>query len=347
MQTLSQLLEKYWSGDYSETELQQLKEMLQKEDQELYLTLFRDLPEDKGRLSREDAARILKEIHHKMGATPTATFRRLRVSATGWWRAAAAVVLLAGASFWIYQQSRVHRSTPSPEVAMDRSVVKLLENKGRQPVKVALPDSSVVELFPGSVLSYKENFEVNHRRLDLSGKASFAVAKDAARPFTVHAKGVHTTALGTAFIIDTRLDSNQVNVRLTEGRVLVTYAKNGAGKEVYLKAGQECTVHLTGGKALVSTFRKNEAIGIPPERLVKDAANMRSLKFHKESLTGVFDKLSKQFQVHIEYDNKAVKSLSFTGEFTDTDSLQMILSIICKTNDLIHEYKGDSITIRK
>lgn len=85
-------------------------------------------------------------------------------------------------------------------------------------VRRELSDGSVVELNRGAV--FEDRFTATERRVLLeAGEAHFSVAKDAARPFVVAARGVAVRAVGTAFNV--RLQGAAVEVLVTEGRVEV------------------------------------------------------------------------------------------------------------------------------
>ncbi len=81
-----------------------------------------------------------------------------------------------------------------------------------------LEDGSKVELNRGAQVSVR--FRDDKRVIDLlAGEAHFTVAKDETRPFVVRARGTVVQAVGTAFNV--LLDSEEVEVIVTEGRVLV------------------------------------------------------------------------------------------------------------------------------
>ena len=83
---------------------------------------------------------------------------------------------------------------------------------------VALKDGSTVTLNTASELLVR--FTSAERIVELvRGQAYFAVARDQRHPFVVIAGGRRITALGTAF--DVRLERDQVQVVLVEGRVAV------------------------------------------------------------------------------------------------------------------------------
>jgi transmembrane sensor len=83
---------------------------------------------------------------------------------------------------------------------------------------VTLPDGSVVTLNTDTVLRTAASRDKRIVYLD-RGQAFFRVAKDADRPFEVHAAGRVVTAVGTAF--DVRVDRGRFEVTLVEGKVRV------------------------------------------------------------------------------------------------------------------------------
>lgn len=88
-----------------------------------------------------------------------------------------------------------------------------------------LEDGSMLELNAASVA--RVQFSATERRVQLdAGEAHFAVAKDAARPFVVQARGVTVSAVGTAFLV--RLAASEVEVIVVEGKVTVARHDDGA-----------------------------------------------------------------------------------------------------------------------
>lgn len=83
---------------------------------------------------------------------------------------------------------------------------------------VTLPDGSVVTLNTDTAVRTVPSRDRRIVYLD-KGQAFFRVAKNADRPFEVHAAGRVVTAVGTAF--DVRVDSGRFEVTLVEGKVRV------------------------------------------------------------------------------------------------------------------------------
>jgi len=105
---------------------------------------------------------------------------------------------------------------------------------------VTLSDGSTVQLDVDSEI----RVTLSDRRRDIvlvNGRALFAVAKDAARPFVVSTGEAHTTALGTHFQV--QREGQQVLVTLTEGVVAVT---SDTGQRETLAPGEQISLTTDG-----------------------------------------------------------------------------------------------------
>jgi ferric-dicitrate binding protein FerR (iron transport regulator) len=96
----------------------------------------------------------------------------------------------------------------------DRTIETALD----QPRTVLLPDGSIVKLSRQSQIKIEYVGEQRVVRL-LWGQALFDVEPDKHRPFTVKARGVDTTAVGTRFTVS--IETASVNVDVHEGVVIV------------------------------------------------------------------------------------------------------------------------------
>ena len=82
---------------------------------------------------------------------------------------------------------------------------------------ISLPDGTQVWLNAGSALSYGSSFNETSREVSLSGEAYFEVARHAALPFRVEARGCTFTVLGTKFDISAYAEDPAVTAALLEG----------------------------------------------------------------------------------------------------------------------------------
>lgn len=155
--------------------------------------------------------------------------------------AAAAAVIVAAVVWWPRPAPLV--PPPVSAVAPSYALAAPIEER-------TLGDGSVVTLNRGAQIDIA--YTAGERRVKLlRGEASFAVAKNPARPFIVAAGGVDVRAVGTVFNV--RLGNNDVEVVVAEGKVGVRApATDGASTahapasaaEVLLTANQQVVVPI-------------------------------------------------------------------------------------------------------
>ena len=157
---------------------------------------------------------------------------------------------------------------------------------------VRLEDGSRVMLGGGTELSVV--MDEDSRQVSLAhGEAFFKVAKESARPFTVHAGNAAVTAVGTEF--DVRLGGDRVTVAVVEGRVVVERSSRLTPlallrelqpklQPVRLSAGQQTTV-ARGVVAPASALPDpGSATAWQAGRLVYEALPLRYVPGRRESV---------------------------------------------------------------
>ncbi|MGE8423797.1 MAG: FecR domain-containing protein, partial [Sphingobacterium siyangense] len=118
---------------------------------------------------------------------------------------------------------------------------------------VILEDGTKVWLNSLTQLSYPTHFEADQRQVTLTGEAYFKVAKDASRPFRIHANGTTIEVLGTTF--NDNAYQNEVSTSLVEGSVKVLKE----GKQTIIKPGEQATTLANDIQVKVSDIVKNTA----------------------------------------------------------------------------------------
>lgn len=213
-----------------------------------------------------------------------------------------------------------------------------LHHTGNSVRLIRLDDGSIVKLSPNSTLQYQQPFPAHARHLTLTGAATFDVASDQKRPFTVSGQGINTTALGTSFRV-IAWEKRKVEVRLFHGKVRVS-AQSGPAKKIFpdmvLYPGQQ--FRYDDGLAKLSRFDqqkkhavtvlKNKAMPVVPAPMIGG-----TLEFDKTPLTQACEELSSRYGkvIHCEQIQKVIL---LTAQFNEHDQLKDILGKIAALNQL-------------
>lgn len=179
---------------------------------------------------------------------------------------------------------------------------------------IQLADGSQVWLNSGTALSV--DFSDARRDIRLyRGEALFAVAKDSARPFVVHAAKGEVRAVGTRFDVDLR--GRQVEVSVSEGVVQVDSA--GAPP-----------ARLTVGQAL--HYEQGQAPGAMHEVDLRsaDAWQRGKLIFNRQPLGEVLAELERYLPGKLYLTDETLRALLVSGVF-ELDEPQAMLDTLTQT----------------
>lgn len=199
-----------------------------------------------------------------------------------------------------------------------------------QRLRFYLPDGTMVFLNAESTLEYTENF-AEGRNVSLSGEGFFEVAHDSLRPFTVHAHGLNTTALGTSFNVKSFANEEETSVALLTGKVIIDDEKSK--KSVFLTPGQQAKI-------------SKGQIGITKSAIENlEVLNWRKgvLFFKNNSLEEVVYDLERWYGVDITVKGEAGQ-LTFNGSFED-EKLQNVLELLSLSGGFNFKITKKSATI--
>jgi transmembrane sensor len=296
-------------------------------------------------LSPEVKERIIKKVRRKtFGAGSTREIgKRLLVAAS---------FILVAALVWkfIIHDNDSLMAISKPIIHQDSVWKKFVA--AATGLHVVLPDSSLVELSPGSTIQYNSLFQVNGKRMIyLSGEAYFKVAKNKAKPFIVYTGDISTTALGTSFTIHAYDKQNIISVLLHTGKVVVQSAdpvNKKLANDMYLVPGDE--LFYNRQTFLVSIRSQKDQ----KRNLTKKNTREKQIvykpdwyKFNDQQLSEVFDQLSFYYQVNINYNEADIRNSYITAQFSYKDSLYAILHDIALLNHLTIDRRNDQYVIRK
>lgn len=182
----------------------------------------------------------------------------------------------------------------------------------RQISKVILPDSSVIWLNSGTILTYNNNYSVTNRDLTINGEAYLNVRKNRKYPLIVSCKGLKVKVLGTKFNVAAYPEDDKVTIALESGLVELTDVK---GESIYkLKPGES---------AQYDTQSKNIVMKKPN---VKDFSAWKDglLVFRDSPMKEVLKKLERKFNVDIVAEDPRVFEPLFNAKFKDENLMEIL-----------------------
>lgn len=221
-----------------------------------------------------------------------------------WQMAAAAVVLVAVATYLLKPSAPKYITVIAP--------------KGKDVMKVELPDHSIVWLQAGSSLRYEgRNVEL------LDGIAGFSVTGNSEKPFIVSTtSGLKVKVLGTVFTVKAFKDLPEVKVSVESGAVQVS---DGSGKVFELRAAEQLVY-------TIATHKFEESTAMPDEW----KEGIYTLK--NASFAELVRVLSDQLEADIQYDEGMMLPYRFNIKITRQSTLAQVF-------DMLHEISGVNYTI--
>jgi len=217
------------------------------------------------------------------------------------------------------------------------------------PRQLTLADGSVVHLNTGSAI--RTRFTAGERRVELvRGEAHFAVAKDPARPFVVHAGNLDVRAVGTAFNV--QLQSAAVDVLVTEGTVQLGAAAEPA--PAFARVAREPIPLLRPGhRAVVSLAPVTPATAVVVTTATADeisrtlAWQAPLLRLGGATLAEVAREFERRTGRRVVFADPEIAALRLGGRFR-ADDLDGFTHLLATTFDLAVEPAADhSLVLRK
>ena len=204
-------------------------------------------------------------------------------------RIAAAIAILAAATFVIFQKKRPLSINDVPTIVEARDTV----------LAKILADNSTITLNKKSILT--TNFSDKERRVKLAGEAYFEIAHDTVKPFFIDVKNLEIRVVGTAFNVDDRSEMGKIKVSVTEGRVLL----RGTQRAIYLSKGEETKYDIQTGNFETSANRSLNFM----------AYKTKELHYEAETLSKVVAAISDYYGVSVEIMSPEIKNCPISGRF--------------------------------
>ena len=233
----------------------------------------------------------------------------------------AAVAVLCVLGWWAY-----YMFAPVPL----QTVSTLAETR-----TVTLPDQTEIVLNRYSSLTYPERFRGKDRKVQLQGEAYFEVSKDAAHPFKVEAGAIIVQVLGTHFNVEAYPEDTQVKTTLLEGSVSVSLI--GKAEESLILSPNESAIYNKDKKSLTLHTENNAS-----EEIIWRNG---TLLFKSIPLQEIVRQLSNAFHTDIRIEDADLQNYRMTATFSDGETLEEILSLLCRNQKFEYTKTNDIITI--
>jgi transmembrane sensor len=196
------------------------------------------------------------------------------------------------------------------------------------PSLLTLDDGTFVKLAAGSALDVLES--EGERRVRLSGRAFFAVARETGRPFVVQSGAAQTRVLGTRFEVSET--EREVRTIVLEGRVAVS---NDQG-----------SVNVPSG----SLARAVEGLA-PTSETPDDVYALLDwpgglMLFQDTPLSQVALEVERRFGSEVRVEGVDLRALRISGTFEDQDFEDVVLAL-CETTGARCELTADGVSIER
>ncbi len=237
--------------------------------------------------------------------------RRMIFSIPGYLKYAAILILLIGLPALTFYLGRQSNTGFDPAIR-NTSVVA---ERG-QISKVILPDSSVVWLNSGTVLTYDHDYGYKNRDLQVEGEAYVTAAKNKDLPMMVASGDLRVKVLGTRFNVNGYPEEESIKVILEAGQVELL---NSSVKKFryQMEPGQVAKFIRRTGEVLIRDVRAQNYTNWKNGELI----------FVETPMDEVIMRLERKFDIETEIKNPDIYKSVFTANFK-TESLEEILDYV-------------------
>lgn len=207
---------------------------------------------------------------------------------------------------------------------------------------LTLSDGTKVFLNAASSLKYPAQFTGKNRSVQLSGEGYFEVSKDKIRPFVVTTDKQEVEVLGTHFNISSYPDEKSVKTTLLEGLVRVSPlsvlagSRQDAGTGIIIKPNQQ---------AILSSGERINVVKVDAEEFV--AWKNGEFEFNDEPLESIMRKISRWYDVEVEYKDADVRKKQFAGNMTRYANVSDVLHMLELTGYAHFKIEGRRIIVTK
>lgn len=219
----------------------------------------------------------------------------------------------------------------------DAANVNLLSIPTGGQYEIQLPDGTQVWLNAASSLTFPATFSgLKKRKVKLEGEGYFEVAKNKSVPFIVETSKERITVLGTHFNINSYTGDSVSKTTLLEGAVRLDLRIPGNDSNesgVVLKPGEQS--QLTSGHLSVEKVDAEEYV----------AWKNGYFMFSNEALGDIMTKLSRWYNIEVNYQDESLRQEQFWGSISRSSSLTEVLNVLKRTGRIHFKLKNNTLTV--
>lgn len=197
--------------------------------------------------------------------------------------------------------------------------------------KLVLADGTIAILDAASSIRYPVAFKGNERSVQVTGQVYFEVVHDERKPFKVSVKGQVVEDLGTIFNINAYDDEPVIKTTLVEGSI----GLRTSSRYVILKPGQQAVNSAGSPVTKVVDVDVEEALAWKNDNFL----------FNNEPLESVMRKISRWYDVDIQYQKGFNLKESYLGSLTRYSNVSQVLKVLEITGEVRFEIAGKTIRV--
>ena len=313
------IIEKFISGDASESEILWVEKQFASGELEPYLEKrvkkdWSSFVVTKKRDLSYLFERVLKKINERVPYPQKSLLNKvldvyLKVAAV-----LLIPILIGGIIFHVKQQQKI------TTLAANVSTSSISAPLGSR-VTFSLPDGTTGYLNSGSAISYTIPFQEN-RKVGLKGEAWFDVVKNSKYPFQINAGKSTVKVLGTTFNLSAYPDDDYIEIVLEDGKV-----------EFKATATAKAT-NLGPGERLIFSNKTIKIENVEPRKY--SGWTKGELIFKGDKMEEVAKRIERWYNVKVQIADVELYDYSFRGTFVD-DSLKGVLRLLSMTSPIKYE----------
>ncbi|MBS6240023.1 MAG: FecR family protein [Bacteroides sp.] len=303
----SELLQKYISGNATETEKQHVTEWMQESSENMREYMAQRKLHDIALWRTEPTKAENKQLKKNF------TLRTLWIETAK--IAAIFAVILLGTHYWSEKQQ-----------AEQSESLQSIHVPAGQRAELILADGTKVWLNSLSTLTFPGHFNGDIRNVKLNGEGYFAVTKNEKQPFIVETNKCNVKVLGTEFNVMAYATDSIWETALLEGAVEILIPGTTING---MKLEPNTMASLKGNKLTKGQIKE------PDHFLWREGL----ICFNNVSVKDMLEKLKLYYGVSIIVNNTKILNNRYTGKFRTADGVEHVLRVLRLNNKFT--YKKD------